>query len=170
GSVPDIYGDALKLPVKDESIHTVLLIDVLEHISDTNRLLWEIYRALEPDGRLIMQVPFLYPLHDEPRDYVRLTIHGYRELARKSGFLLEKYNSMGHPVETSTMLINIAMSKTVLEWLKDKNPAAIFVIILPVFVLFSNLLARLISILSKEDSFMPYSYQLTFRKESKEIN
>lgn len=164
-SVPDVYGDALKLPIKSKTINTVLLFDVLEHISDTGGLLSEVCRVLEPNGRLIMQVPFLYPLHDEPRDYVRLTIHGFRELAQKYGFIIEKCNPIGHPIETSTLLINIAISKTILGWIKDRNPAAILVLLLPVFVLLSNLLARFFMIISNEDHFMPYSYQLIFKNQ-----
>lgn len=164
-SIPDVYGDALKLPIKSETINTVLLFDVLEHISDTEALLSEVCRVLESDGMLILQVPFLYPLHDEPRDYVRLTSHGFKELAVRNGFIVEECNAMGHPIETSTLLINIALSKTMLGWMKDKNPAAVLVILLPVFVLLSNLLARIFAMLSNEDPFMPYSYQLIFRKQ-----
>jgi len=150
-----------------EAINTVLLFDVLEHISDTDGLLCEVRRALKPNGRLIMQVPFLYPLHDEPRDYIRLTSHGFRELALRNGFIVEECNPIGHPIVTSTLLINIAISKTILGWIEDRNPAAILVLLLPAFVLLSNLLARFLVILSNEDHFMPYSYQLIFKKQKK---
>ncbi len=167
-SVPDVYGDTLNLPIKSEAIHTVLLLDVLEHVIDSSGVLSEVGRVLKPNGKLIMQVPFLYPLHDEPKDYVRFTAHGFEELAKKNGFFVEKCNAIGHPVETSTLLINIAIAKTMLGWIKDKNPAAILLILLPLFILFSNILARIIALLSTEDHFMPYSYQLIFKKETKD--
>jgi ubiquinone/menaquinone biosynthesis C-methylase UbiE len=165
GSVPDIYGNALSLPVRSNSIDIVLLLDVLEHLPDSNEALGEINRVLKPNGRLIMQVPFLYPLHDEPRDYVRFTRHGLKEAARKNGFSVEDCIATGHPVETSALLSNIAISKTVLEWVRDKNLAAVLILLLPLIVLVNNLLARAISYISKEDHFMPYSYQLILLKD-----
>ena len=168
-SVPDVYGDALKLPIRSETINIVLLLDVLEHVSDSDGVLSEIWRVLEPDGRLIMQVPFLYPLHDEPRDYVRFTAHGFRALAGKHDFVVEECNSMGQPIETSALLANIAFSKTIVRWIEDKNPAAILVVLLPLFVLLSNSLARIVGFLSNADYFMPHSYQLVFRKGLKQM-
>jgi hypothetical protein len=70
-----------------------------------------------------------------------LTSHGFKELARRNRFIVEECNTMGHPIKTSTLLKNIALSKTILGWMKDKNPATVLVILLPVFVLLNNLLA-----------------------------
>jgi len=165
-SIPDIYGDALKLPFKEETIDTVLLLDVLEHLPDSNTALSEINRVLVSGGELIVRIPFLYPLHDEPLDFVRYTTHGLRKLANRNGFTIERCKSTGHPTETAALLTNIALSKTIITWIKNKNPLAIFIIILPIFIVASNLTARLFSLFSKKDSFMPYSYLLVLRKIS----
>ena len=163
-TVPDLYGDALQLPLQNESINAILLLDVLEHIPNSDILLEEAKRTLTPGGALIMQVPFLYPLHDEPRDFFRITAHGFKALAQAHGFTVEECNAVGHPLETSALLSNIAMSKTIIGWMKAKNPAAILVLLLPPFVLLTNIFSRMLALISKKDNFMPLSYQLIFKK------
>lgn len=169
-SVPDVYGDALKLPIKSGAVNAVLLLDVLEHIANSDMVMREVCRVLAPDGKLIMQVPFLYPLHDEPRDYFRISRYGFEELAKRNGFIVEECHSIGHPVETSALLTNIAASKTVIGWITNKNPAAIFIFLLPPFILLNNLIARIIAVISKKDDFMPFNYQLVLKKESRSNN
>lgn len=61
------------LPFRSASFDTVVLTDVLEHVFD-HQLAWaEMARVLRPSGRLIVGVPFLYWLHEEPYDYYRPT-------------------------------------------------------------------------------------------------
>jgi ubiquinone/menaquinone biosynthesis C-methylase UbiE len=164
-SVPNIYGDACRLPIKTDSIDVILLLDVLEHISSTEKALTEIHRVLKRNGKLIMQVPFLYPLHDEPRDYWRMTKYGFENLANQYNFRIEECHAIGNPVETSTLLQNIALTKTVINWFSTKNPALIFVIILPLFIIINNLFAKFLTLFSKDDYFMPYSYQIIMTKK-----
>jgi SAM-dependent methyltransferase len=65
-----------------ESFDTVLLTDVLEHIARPWSLFSEIARVLRPDGHVIVGVPYMYWLHEQPHDYYRYTEFGLRELAR----------------------------------------------------------------------------------------
>ena len=163
-TVPDIYGDALQLPIRSNSFDVVLLLDVLEHLADADLAIAEINRVLSEQGMLVMQVPFLYPLHDEPRDFARFTRHGFERMANRHGFTIEKCISQGHPVETATLLLNMAMSKAILNWFRRRHPAALLVLILPFMVLLGNLAARVIAMLSGPETFMPYSYQLMLKK------
>ncbi len=52
-----IRGNALKLPVKENSLDLVLILDVIEHLEDDVRPLEEIYKTLKPNGILIVMVP-----------------------------------------------------------------------------------------------------------------
>lgn len=61
------------LPFDDQSYDTVLLTDVLEHIAEPDQLFSELARILKPGGKLIVGVPFLYYLHEEPHDHFRYT-------------------------------------------------------------------------------------------------
>jgi SAM-dependent methyltransferase len=66
------------LPFAAGSFETVLMSDVLEHIYE-QRVVWsEIARVLRGGGRLILGVPFLYWLHEEPYDYFRPTEYALR--------------------------------------------------------------------------------------------
>jgi len=61
----------------------ILCNNVLEHIFDFKKAIENIYGALKSNGILILLVPGLYPLHDEPNDYWRFTEHSLRNLLQK---------------------------------------------------------------------------------------
>lgn len=163
-SRPDIYGDGCRLPILDEKLDVVLLLDVCEHISDTDLLLEEVHRVLKPGARLLMQVPFLYPLHDEPRDFVRYTRHGFAHLAQRFGFIERSCTAVGAPIESSCLLLNIALAKTTLNWMERKNPLCILGVLFAIVIPINNLLARLLAAVSAMDGFMPRAYQVVFEK------
>lgn len=73
------------LPFAPESFDTVLLTDVLEHISRPAELISEIQRILSPSGKVILAVPFLYWLHEQPYDFFRYTEFALRELCEEAG-------------------------------------------------------------------------------------
>lgn len=161
---PDIYADAHQLPIKCDSIDVVLLLDVLEHLANSDAAMMEIKRVLRDGGQLIMNTPFLYPLHDEPRDFSRFSVHWYRGLMEKYGFQLEVCVPQGHPVETSALLSNIAWSKTVLNWMRQRSPLCLLIVLSPILILLNNVVARLVALVATPDSFMPYSYRVVCSK------
>jgi len=163
-SIPDLYGDALSLPIKKNSIDIILLLDVLEHLPDTQKVLEETNKVLKDNGELIIQVPFLYPLHDEPRDYYRFTKHGFKILAEKNNFKLIECKAIGQPIETSALLTNLALVKSGLNLITSKNPLMIITILFPFFILINNLLAKAFSFISDKEQFMPYSYLVILKK------
>lgn len=73
------------LPFPDASFDTALLSDVVEHLPRPGVTMAEVVRILRPGGRVVMNMPFLYPLHEEPWDFQRLTRHGLERLARDAG-------------------------------------------------------------------------------------
>ena len=156
---PDIFGDAQSLPVETGSVDHALLLDVLEHIPDPDRCLTELHRVLRPGGSLTIQVPFLYPVHDAPLDFHRWTRFGLEKAAERHGFQIDTELAIGHPLETAALNLNIAMSKTVLNWIKGKNPLAVLVLALPFAIVAANLLSWVFAALSRDDDLMPYSYR-----------
>ena len=158
---PDLFANAEALPLRNDSIDHALLIDVLEHLPQPERCLNEIHRTLKQGGSLTIQVPFLYPIHDAPLDFHRWTRHGLELSARRHGFRIESAIAIGHPVETATLNANIAMSKTVLNWIAGRNPLALTVIVLPFIFLTLNCLAWIVAALSRSDDMMPYAYRVT---------
>jgi SAM-dependent methyltransferase len=74
-----------KLPFADSEFDTAILSDVLEHIPEPQHLMGEIARILAPSGRLVMNVPFYYWLHETPYDYYRYTEYALRRLVESAG-------------------------------------------------------------------------------------
>jgi len=63
------------IPLQNSHFDTILATDVLEHILEPDLLWSEMSRLLKPGGKLILGVPFLYWIHEEPYDYYRYTKH-----------------------------------------------------------------------------------------------
>lgn len=71
---PDLLHDLEKpLPIESNIYDGVLLINVLEHIYECRQLLTESVRVLKPGGKIVVVVPFLFPVHPSPHDYWRFT-------------------------------------------------------------------------------------------------
>ncbi len=73
------------IPLADEKFDTLLVTDVLEHISNPDLLWREMSRVLKPMGKLILGVPFLYRIHEAPHDYNRYTEYKLREFCESNG-------------------------------------------------------------------------------------
>lgn len=82
----DIAGSVMELPLRDECLDSVLCSQVLEHVPDPAAALREFHRCLRPGGALVLSVPHLAYLHNEPHDYFRYTKHGLRVLLERAGF------------------------------------------------------------------------------------
>lgn len=87
----DIFAVANNLPFKKEVFDMILLTQVIEHLEDPQIVLFEINRVLKQNGVLIMSWPFLYPLHEAPRDFFRYTEYGMKHLATQAGFIVEAF-------------------------------------------------------------------------------
>jgi len=61
------------LPFEKDTFDFVLCTQVLEHIDDNQFMIDQIERVMKPGGLLLVNVPFLYPLHGLPWDYHRIT-------------------------------------------------------------------------------------------------
>lgn len=164
GTQPGVYADGQQLPFRENSIDTVLLLDVLEHLPEPGRCLTEIHRVLKAGSCLILQVPFLYPIHDAPLDFQRWTLHGLRQLAAHHRFEVVQEVATGHQAEVAALLLNLAVAKTMLNWLKQRNPLAILAVLLPFSVLVINLLGWLLAKAAGQDIFMAHGYRMVLRK------
>jgi ubiquinone/menaquinone biosynthesis C-methylase UbiE len=92
----DVVADLNELlPLEAAQFDTVILSDVLEHIREPQQLVREIFRVLKPGGKLIMNVPYFYWLHEEPYDYYRYTKHALKYMAEKAGLEVLEIESLG---------------------------------------------------------------------------
>jgi SAM-dependent methyltransferase len=83
------------LPFDDGTFDTIILSDVLEHIPGPDRLWAEMFRILAAEGRIVMNVPFYYWLHECPHDYYRYTEFALRRFVESAGLKLVLLQSIG---------------------------------------------------------------------------
>lgn len=81
----DVIGFADDLPFDPASFDTVLMSQVIEHLENPSKVFSEINRILKPDGKAIVSWPFLYPIHEAPRDFYRYTKYGMQHLTKEAG-------------------------------------------------------------------------------------
>jgi SAM-dependent methyltransferase len=86
----DYIGDIEDMSaVPTGSIDSMLCSEVLEHVPHPERAMAEFHRILKPGGVVVLTVPFMARLHEEPHDYYRYTRHGVRRLFDDAGFDLD---------------------------------------------------------------------------------
>ena len=86
GYGPDVIGDALRLPLADDSVDASISISVIEHVHDPYQMVREWHRVLKPGGRAFAWVPFFFGVHGYPGDISRFTEEGVRQLFERAGF------------------------------------------------------------------------------------
>jgi SAM-dependent methyltransferase len=82
----DLFGTAYEIPVEKETFDTAICTAVLEHLEEPEQALRECNRVLKPGGIAVYSVPFIWHLHEEPRDFYRYTKYGLKYLFEKAGF------------------------------------------------------------------------------------
>lgn len=135
------------ISIKKNFFNTVLLFNVLEHITDTENAKNQISKILKKNGLLIGSSPFLYRFHAAPSDYLRFTKPYFNQLFNKS-FKIIKIENVGfgpfcvcfsmisdftrkipflnYFLFTFAFLLDYILSKFVSYDLKDIYPIAVF--------------------------------------------
>jgi SAM-dependent methyltransferase len=93
------------LPFSDSEFDTIILSDVLEHIPVPEQLWREMARILSRKGKIIINVPFFYWLHEQPHDYFRYTEFALRRFVETSGLRLIQLEPIGGAPEVMTDFI-----------------------------------------------------------------
>ncbi len=82
----DRFGTAYDLPAEDGEFDSAICTAVLEHLEEPELALKECHRILKRGGVVIYSVPFIWHLHEEPRDFYRFSKYGLKYLFEKVGF------------------------------------------------------------------------------------
>jgi len=94
-SAQHILGSADSLPFADDSFDSIVCIQVLGDVYDVEKVFQEFYRVLRRGGAALITEALFDPLHDEPYDYWRFTLHSLRRLAEDAGFVIETIEVRG---------------------------------------------------------------------------
>jgi len=86
GSNVDLCGTAYAIPAEPGAFDGAVCTAVLEHLEEPEQALRECFRVLKPGGTAVYTVPFIWHLHEEPRDFYRFTKYGLTYLFTKAGF------------------------------------------------------------------------------------
>ena len=87
------------LPLASGSVEVILCTEVMEHVPETQPALRELARVLRPGGLIILTTPLLYPLHEEPHDFVRLTPFQIERCAAEAGLEVVEMERAGNEFE-----------------------------------------------------------------------
>lgn len=158
---PDVFADASALPLRDSTFDTVVMLEVLEHLRFPSEALHELARVVRPRGKVLLSMPFLYPIHDAPHDYQRLTIHGLIRDVEAAGLKVEQVTPVLGSMETSGLITCLALSGTIMKLIERSDLRLLFVPLLVLVIPFVNLTAWLASRLLPSWNAVTNGYRLT---------
>ena len=70
-SLSFLVANGKELPFKDETFNAILCVDVIDHVSNDEQVLSEIYRVLKPNGQLVISIPNRnFPFTYDPINFV----------------------------------------------------------------------------------------------------
>jgi len=140
---PDVFADASLLPLMDSSVDTVVILEVLEHLRYPTDALRETARVLRSHGRILLTMPFLYPIHDAPHDYQRLTKHGLIRDIEAVGLHVDSLSPTLTSMESAGLLACLAMGGSAMHAVRLRSWTIFLVPLLLVAIPVVNLLAWL---------------------------
>lgn len=105
--VVDVIADLnAPLPLADSSADVAVSISVLEHLRRPDRFLAEVARVLRPGGRLLLQVPWQWMIHEAPHDYFRYSPFALRAMLEENGFEVVSLAPSGGVFATLCLKVN----------------------------------------------------------------
>lgn len=145
---PDILADISKIPVKENSFDSVLLLMVLAHLPSPLAGLKEIYRILKKNGHLFVSSVENYPAHDLPDDFFRYRLSGLKSICEDAGFKIVEVYSWGNVWEVNAINFNVFLLQSVKSsWDKNRNVLVLIMFLSFSYplILISNIMAIILS-------------------------
>lgn len=117
----DLIGTAYSIPVADDTFDCAICTAVLEHLEEPFEAILECKRVLKPRGIAIYSIPFIWHIHEEPRDFYRYSSFGINYLFQKADFeILELKALSGFWVTfgQASVYYLFRFNRGVLKWLR----------------------------------------------------
>lgn len=92
---PRVHSSIDHLPFPHCTFDAVICTQVLEHVSDPQRVINELHRVLKPGGQLFLTAPQGWGIHNEPYHFFNFTLYGLRLLFQKAGFKIRSIQPRG---------------------------------------------------------------------------
>lgn len=96
----DYHEDCCNTSLRSESYDTILCTQVLEHVQEPDKLIFEANRLLKTGGYAIFTIPFVWEIHAEPYDFFRFTKFGIQALFSKEKFEIISIEPCEGPLAT----------------------------------------------------------------------
>ncbi len=159
-SIPDVYGDAHKLPYKDNVFDITIMLQSLEYFHDPMLAIKEAGRVLKKGGYIVVTSPFMYPLHDIPFDRFRFTDTQLCYFLEESKFSIKK-------IETQGGFFDFFIQTFLIFWFKSAKKNIFLLLFTPILVVPLNILDLILKPLQRffyASRDFPLNYLVVARK------
>ena len=152
----DLFGTAYEIPAKDNSFDSAICTAVLEHLEEPELALSECYRVLKKGGIAIYTVPFIWHIHEEPRDFYRFSQYGLEYLFKKVGFEVVELNALSG--------FWVTFGQLFVYKIYEYNKGIIkFTQVIPFLGFFIQRMSRILDKIEKKEKWT-WMYQIVVRK------
>ena len=157
-------ANAMSLPVKKEKFDGIININSLYYYEDPSAAIMEFSRILKKNGKLVLMVPFIYPIHDAPDDKYRFTKYGIIELL-KDGFEIKNIKAVGGIFNLPAVLFHSLMKGIPLMAPKTIRPIIklLSIIIFYPFYLLAQIIS-LLDIFDKSGRWATYFFVIAVKR------
>lgn len=155
-SAADAIATAYDLPFLEGSFDTVFCSAVLEHLEEPELAIREAHRVLGIGGVAVYSIPFIWHIHEEPRDFFRYSRYGITHLFEKAGFEIDEIKPLSGFWVTFGSEFNYYLNKFRRGLLRHVIPSIIAV---------NNLAFLGLEKLSKPDERWTWMYLVVARKK-----
>lgn len=87
-------SDLGSIPIVNNRYDLIICTQVLEHVTNPQDVINELFRVLKPGGELWLSAPFYFEEHEKPFDYYRFTKFGLTYLFESAGFMIVHLNEL----------------------------------------------------------------------------
>lgn len=148
----DIFAQCYDIPASDESFDCALCTAVLEHLEQPGKAIAECSRILKGGGVAIYTAPFIWNLHEEPRDFFRFSKYGLIYLFETNGFKILELKALAGFWVT----VSIAFTHYLWKFRRKKGWIAVLkplFMLIPPFVLLVQAVAYLLDHIDKREEW-----------------
>ena len=117
----DLAIDVKSIDLSGNEMDFVICVSVLEHVDDPLISMDEMLRVLKPGGNLIVAVPWLYPYHEAPKDYIRFSVDWFNQFSSKT---IVKHIAVGNKFSSFANFYQLWFLK---NWKKSRYRPLIFI-------------------------------------------